>query len=186
MHRLLCLFWFGGSGRFSFESRGEITHEKENGADKLNYNGIDAVEFMINTNPGEPFRPLAKIASGGELSRIMLAVKCVLSDAEGIGTVIFDEIDTGVSGKTAQKIGIKLSQLSRSPQVICITHSAQVASVADNHCKIIKEVVDGRARTRVEVLETEERVMELARIMGGVNITESVIRSARELLEYKS
>jgi len=166
--------------------RVDINVCKENGKEKLTSNGCDSVEFMINTNPGEPFRPLAKIASGGELSRIMLAIKCVLSDAEGIGTVIFDEIDTGVSGKTAQKIGIKLKELSSGPQVICITHSAQVASMADEHYKIVKEVKEGRAETIISTLDYSGRVNELARIMGGVNITEAVIKSAKELLEYKN
>lgn len=165
----------------------EISREREdNGDDKLNQNGFDNVEFMITTNPGEPFRPLARIASGGELSRIMLAIKCVLSDAEGIATVIFDEIDTGVSGKTAQKIGVKLAQLGRTLQVICITHSAQVASVADSHYKITKDIIGERAETHVTLLEKEERVTEIARIMGGVNITDAVLKSAHELLEYKN
>lgn len=150
----------------------------------LNENGCDEVEFMISTNPGEPLRELAKIASGGELSRIMLAIKCVLSDAEGISTVIFDEIDIGVSGKTAQKIGIKLRELAKNMQVLCITHSAQVASLANNHIKIIKDVESERAYTRVKVLDREERVNEIARIMGGANITEAVMKSARELLDY--
>lgn len=152
---------------------------------ELNENGCDDVEFLISTNPGEPMRPLAKIASGGELSRIMLAIKCVLADAEGIGTVIFDEIDTGVSGKTAQKIGIKLRELAKNMQVFCITHSAQVASSADSHFLIVKDVEGERAYTRVKLLDIEGRVNEIARIMGGVNITEAIVRSARELLDYK-
>ncbi len=158
----------------------------ENGKIRLSSKGIDSVEFLINTNPGEPFRPLSKIASGGELSRIMLAIKCVLSGASGIETVVFDEIDTGVSGKTAQKIGIKLSELAKTVQVFSITHSAQVASGADCHFKIYKEVLDGRAYTKVVNLDSEGRISELARIMGGVNITDSVLKSAKELLEYRT
>lgn len=162
-----------------------VTKKKEaNSTLALSETGCDEVEFMISTSPGEPPRPLAKIASGGELSRIMLAIKCVLSDAEGTGTVVFDEIDSGVSGKTAQKIGIKLHELAKNMQVLCVTHSAQVASAADNHFKIVKNIEAGRAYTKLEHLDNDGRVYEIARIMGGVNITDAVIRSAKELLEY--
>ena len=146
-------------------------------------NGYDVVEFYIATNPGEPMKPLTKIASGGELSRIMLAIKCVLADAEAVPSIIFDEVDTGVSGKTSQKIGLKLHELSYSTQVICITHSAQIAAVADHHFKICKDEIDGRVETRLNLLDREGRVGELARIIGGVNITEKTKETALEMLE---
>lgn len=146
-------------------------------------NGYDAVEFYIATNPGEPMKPLTKIASGGELSRIMLAIKCVLADAEAVPSIIFDEVDTGVSGKTSQKIGLKLHELSRSTQVICITHSAQIAAVADHHFKICKDEIDGRVETKLNLLNRDGRAGEIARIIGGVNITEKTKETALEMLE---
>ena len=146
--------------------------------------GGDDVEFMISTNPGEPLKPLTRIASGGELSRIMLAIKCVLTAADGMPTVIFDEIDTGVSGKTSQKIGIKLRQLAvDGPQVFCITHSAQVAANGHGHYKIRKQEVEGRAETTVYALSRDERVEELARIMGGMDKSQKIIDSATEMLD---
>ena len=146
--------------------------------------GVDDVEFLISTNKGEPLKPLAKIASGGELSRIMLAIKSVLADRDHIGTLIFDEVDTGVSGKTSQKIGIKLRGLSRSGgvQVLCVTHSAQIAALADNHLLIAKRETDGRVSTSVTCLDDEGRVSEIARIMGGINITDKLRETAREML----
>lgn len=154
------------------------------GRPELTPKGGDEVEFMISTNPGEPLKPLTKIASGGELSRIMLAIKCVLTAADGMPTVIFDEIDTGVSGKTSQKIGIKLRQLAGDgPQVFCITHSAQVAANGHSHYKIRKQEVDGRAETTVYPLTKPERIDELARIMGGMDKSQKIIDSATEMLE---
>ena len=144
--------------------------------------GQDGVEFFISTNPGEEPKPLSKIASGGELSRVMLALKNVLADREGVGTVIFDEIDAGVSGRAAQKIGRKLSQAAASRQVICVTHLAQVAAYGDHHSRIYKTVEEGRTYTHVEALDREARVAELARIMVGENITATALESARELL----
>ncbi len=146
--------------------------------------GVDDVEFLISTNKGEPLKPLAKIASGGELSRIMLAIKSVLADRDRLGTLIFDEVDTGVSGKTSQKIGIKLRDLAVSggSQVLCVTHSAQIAALADNHLLISKGEVDGRISTSVKPLDTEGRVREIARIMGGINITDKLIETAREMI----
>ena len=146
--------------------------------------GVDDVEFLISTNTGEPLKPLAKIASGGELSRIMLAIKSVLADRDKLGTLIFDEVDTGVSGKTSQKIGIKLHDLAVSggSQVLCVTHSAQIAALADNHLLISKGEVDGRISTSVKPLDTEGRVREIARIMGGINITDKLIETAREMI----
>lgn len=145
--------------------------------------GADEMEFMICTNTGEEAKPLAKIASGGELARIMLAIKNVLAEKDGIGTIIFDEVDTGVSGRAAQKIGKKLAEVARHRQVICVTHLASVAACAAHHYRIYKTVEDGRTFTRVEELTRPQRVQELARIMVGENITDSVLKSAEEMLE---
>lgn len=145
--------------------------------------GADEMEFMICTNTGEEAKPLAKIASGGELARIMLAIKNVLAEKDGIGTIIFDEVDTGVSGRAAQKIGKKLAEVARHRQVICVTHLAPVAACAAHHYRIYKTVEDGRTFTRVEELTRSQRVQELARIMVGENITDSVLKSAEEMLE---
>ncbi len=146
-------------------------------------NGADEIEFLISANAGETPKPLAKIASGGELSRIMLAIKNVLADADEIGTMIFDEIDTGVSGRAAQKIALKLRQVSQGRQVICVTHLAQIASQGDVHLYISKNVRDGKTFTQVKSLIGDERAYEIARIMGGIEISELQIRSAREMLE---
>lgn len=145
-------------------------------------NGYDHVAFMIATNPGEALAPMVKIASGGELSRIMLALKSVITDKDGISTVIYDEIDTGVSGKTARKIGVKLKESSARTQILCVTHSAQIASLADTHFLIEKRERDGRAETSVKVLSGEARVEELARILGGLSVTESQRRAAMDML----
>lgn len=148
-------------------------------------NGADEVEFLISANAGEPLRPMSKIASGGELSRIMLAIKSVEAGKEQPETMIFDEIDTGVSGKTAQKIGIKLRLLAEHGQVLCVTHSAQIAAVAHRQDLIRKGEIDGRTETEVIPLDREGRIRELARIMGGAQITEKLLSTAEELLsEY--
>ncbi len=146
--------------------------------------GADDAEFLISANKGELPKPMSKIASGGELSRIMLCLKCVFADCESIGTLIFDEIDAGVSGKTSEKIGIRLKKASDGgkTQVICVTHSAILAAKADAHYKISKKESDGRTVTNVEKLDMIGRRDELARIMGGLNITETVIKAAEEML----
>ena len=149
---------------------------------ELDETGIDRMEFYISTNPGEPPKPIGKIASGGELSRIMLSLKNVIAEGDRVGTLIFDEVDTGVSGRAAQKIGRKLKQASAGRQIICVTHLAQVAAFADTHLLIAKTVRDGRTFTTVNALPQEERVQELARIMGGENLTPTVLASARELI----
>lgn len=145
--------------------------------------GIDNVTFYIRTNSGEPFKSLSTVSSGGELSRIMLSLKTVLSACDGVGTIVFDEIDTGVSGKTSSKIGISLKTLSKARQVICITHSAQVSAIAEHHFKISKSEIDGRTFTIVTPLDDDLRVREIARILGGVTITDSVIKTAEELIQ---
>lgn len=144
--------------------------------------GKDNLEFYIATNAGEPLKPLTKIASGGELSRIMLSIKNVLADKDNVDTLIFDEVDTGISGSAAQKVGQKLKQVSEGRQIICVTHLAQVAAYADNHMLISKSTEGGKTFTSVESLEKEGRINELARIMGG-NITDALKKSAEELLE---
>lgn len=149
---------------------------------KLSAAGFDDVEFLISTNPGMPPKPLAKIASGGELSRIMLAVKTVLAKNDDIATLIFDEIDTGVSGDASRKIGLKLKEVSASAQVICVTHSAQIAAFADRHLFISKAVENGQTFTKVTPLDLEARQRELARIMGGNRVTQALLQSAREML----
>jgi DNA repair protein RecN (Recombination protein N) len=148
--------------------------------------GLDKVEFLISANPGESPRPLAKIASGGELSRIMLSIKNVLADQDDIDTLIFDEIDSGVSGRAAQKIGMKLKQVSKGRQIICVTHLAQIASQADRHMLINKEVSNNRTFTTLIPLDFEGRKAEIARIMGGANITKLTLDSAEEMLKMSA
>lgn len=143
--------------------------------------GKDSAEFLISTNPGEPLRPLMKIASGGELSRIMLAIKTVLADRDEIDTVIFDEIDVGISGRTAQRVSEKMMLIGRTRQVICITHLAQIAAMADSHYRIEKQVEEGETRTQIRRLSEEESVQELARILGGAEITDIVVKNAAEM-----
>lgn len=152
---------------------------------KLTGNGMDTVEFLISTNKGEGMKPLSKIASGGELSRIMLALKNVIADKDDIHTLIFDEIDTGVSGRAAQKIGIKLRQVSSARQVLCVTHLSQLAVMADNHLLIEKKTEGDRTFTSVRQLDFEERKYEIARIMCGDNITDTALKNAEELLKSR-
>jgi len=149
----------------------------------LKSDGCDDIEFLISANAGESPRPLIKIASGGELSRIMLAIKTTLSNADATDTLIFDEIDTGVSGKTARKIGEKMRQISEKKQVLCVTHLAQIASLANNHLLIQKKISDDRTYTSVKSLDTSERIHEIARIMSGENITDMTLRAAEELIK---
>lgn len=148
----------------------------------LSSTGYDKIEFLISTNPGEPPKPLAKIASGGELSRIMLAIKNILAAKDTVDTLIFDEVDAGVSGRASRKIGLKLKSVGEVCQVICVTHSAQIASVADNHLLIQKEFKNDKTYTKVIHLDFEQRKRELARIMGGMEITDALLKSAEEML----
>lgn len=155
----------------------EVNSDREYSA-----NGTDRAEFLISTNPGEAVRPLADIASGGELSRIMLAIKSVLADKDSINTLVFDEIDAGISGRTAQMVSEKLAYISRNHQVICITHLAQIASMADAHYLIEKhQTEDGRTKTLISLLDEKKSEGELARILGGAKITDLVITSAAEM-----
>lgn len=143
--------------------------------------GIDDIEFQISLNQGQPVKPLAEVASGGELSRIMLAIKAVMADQDEIETLIFDEIDVGISGRTAQKVSEKMALIGREHQVICITHLAQIAAMADHHYLIEKSTQDAVTRTKIYPLSEEASVMELARILGGAKITDTVIQSAKEM-----
>lgn len=147
--------------------------------------GKDKVEFLISANAGEALKPLAKIASGGEMSRVMLALKTVLVDADEIGTFVFDEIDTGVSGRTAQKVGEKMHGLGKKRQILCITHLPQIAALADRHFLIEKESTAADTITNVMPLETEGSVREVARLMGGSDVTEATLAAARELVAGK-
>ncbi len=152
--------------------------EQEPGTD-----GCDAVRFLMSANAGEDLKPIARIASGGELARIMLALKNVLAEQESIGTLVFDEVDTGVSGRAAQKVAEKLAQVSRRKQVLCVTHLPQLAAMADTHFSVEKGERDGRTYTRVVLLDREQRKAELARITGGSHVTEALLASAGELLD---
>ncbi|MBB6216639.1 DNA repair protein RecN (Recombination protein N) [Anaerosolibacter carboniphilus] len=149
----------------------------------LTSKGIDHIEFLISTNSGEPLKPLTKIVSGGEMSRIMLAFKTILAAVDNIPTLIFDEIDTGISGRTATIVGEKLALISSTHQILCITHLPQIALMADNHFHIIKTSIEGHTKTTVERLKDNERIDELARLLGGVSLTQLTIEHAKEMLE---
>ncbi len=149
---------------------------------KLSKNGDSVAELLISSNLGEPPKPIAKIASGGELSRVMLAIKSALADKDKISTLIFDEVDTGVSGKAAQKIGVKLKEVSKNRQVLCVTHSAQVAALSDNQLLIAKHTDNGRTFTEVKLLNDEERIYEIARIMSTDKVTDLMLKNAECML----
>ncbi|MBQ8303019.1 MAG: DNA repair protein RecN [Clostridia bacterium] len=151
----------------------------------LNRDGSDVIEFYISANRGAEPQPLSKIASGGEMSRIMLALKSVIADKDGVPTVIYDEIDAGVSGKTARKIGIKMLSLSKNTQLFCVTHSAQIASLGDMHFLISKSDVNGATETSVKLLDKEGRISELSRILGGIDVTDAQKAAARDMLEER-
>ena len=151
--------------------------------DHFTPSGWDGAQFLISTNPGQPMRPLKDVASGGELSRIMLAIKTVLADSDDIPTLIFDEIDTGISGRTAQKVSEKLMLIAKSHQVICITHLPQIAAMADSHFEIAKSASQGRTITTIRLLDRQASVEELARLLGGARITEAVLKNAGEMKE---
>lgn len=148
---------------------------------ELTANGAEEAEFMVSMNLGEPLKPIEKVASGGELSRIMLAIKTLLADREDIGTLIFDEIDTGISGRTAQKVSEKMALIGQRHQLLCITHLPQIAAMADAHFLVEKSYVEGQTRTRIDSLSMEESCKELARMLGGAEITDTVMVSAKEM-----
>jgi DNA repair protein RecN (Recombination protein N) len=180
-----------GSARFQVE----ITHSQSadgvpvpdlEGRWSYSDKGIDKVEFLISPNPGEPLKPLAKIASGGETSRIMLALKSILSEADLTSTLVFDEVDVGVGGRSGGVVGEKLWALTSSHQVLCITHLPQIAAFADDHYKITKQVVDDRTRTRVDRLDAEEQEQEIAAMIGGTPVSPAALENAREMLRDTS
>lgn len=162
-----------------------IKEEYKNEEKLLYKNGSDSLEFFISPNRGADAKPLAKIASGGELARVMLALKSVIADKDSVSTLIFDEIDSGVSGKTARKIGIKMLELAKSSQIFAVTHSAQIASLANGHYLISKTDVEGKTATSVRLLDYEGRVRELSRILGGIDVTEAQRRAAIDMLEER-
>jgi len=155
----------------------EVTNLRE-----FSPNGVDKVAFTVSANPGEPLQPLSKVASGGELSRMMLALRCAFADKEHTQTLIFDEIDTGISGKTSHKIGVKLHEVAKKgTQVICVTHSPQIAAIADTHLFVSKTENEGRTHSSVQTLSDEEHINEVARIIGGAKITDQTLAAAKEL-----
>lgn len=157
-----------------------VSHNKT----ELSENGQDFIELLISANPGEEPKPVAKIASGGELSRMMLAIKTVLASSDVIDTLIFDEVDTGISGSAAQKVGLKLKEVSKSRQVLCVTHQAQIAALADNHFLISKNIKDDRTYTEIKQLDYNGRLGELARILDGVSASDTAIAHAKQLLNF--
>lgn len=158
--------------KVNFDDSGSFTAE-----------GIDKIEFLISTNPGEDLKPLSRIISGGEMSRIMLGFKSILAKYDEIPTLIFDEIDTGISGRTAQVVGEKISKISREHQVICVSHLPQIVALADSHYLISKETQDSRTITNIQRLTVDDRIKELARLLGGVNLTDTTLSHAKEMLE---
>jgi len=154
----------------------------ERGIECIRPDGLDRVEFMISPNPGEELRPLSKIASGGELSRIMLAIKTILSVAASVETIVFDEVDSGVSGATAEVVGEKISSLAAYHQIVCITHLPQIACQGETHFLVKKEIADGRTEATIAELSSEERVQEIARLLAGREITPQAVANAREML----
>ena len=164
----------------------KIDVDEADGKKILNKDGYDKVEFYFSANKGADAQSLAKIASGGEIARVMLAIKSVIADKDGVSSVVFDEIDTGVSGKTARKIGLKMRDMSSGLQILCITHSAQIASLADTHYLISKREVGGATETSVKTLDYDGRVKELSRILGGINVTDSQRAAAVDMLNERA
>ena len=156
-----------------------VSHEIQ----QLAKNGQDKLELLVSANLGEEPKPVAKIASGGELSRIMLAIKTVMAENDIIDTLIFDEVDAGISGSAAQKVGLKLKEVSQSRQVLCVTHQAQIAALANEHLLIKKETKDNKTYTNITTLDFEGRKRELARIIDGVDITDTALAHAEQLLK---
>ncbi len=180
-----------GKAKFEVAFSTQITNDLEDIAtadfEKIGPDGMDRVSFLLSPNPGEALKPLVKIASGGELSRIVLALKAVLSKTKSLETLIFDEVDAGIGGAISEKVGLKLKQLSQKHQVICITHLAQIAKYAENQFRISKKVIDGRTFTTIVPLAQENaRIEEIARMIGGANITSATLTHAKELLEQAS
>ena len=163
--------------------RFQVEFAPKEGAWGLDETGGDEVQFLMSANVGEALKPIQKVASGGELARIMLALKNVLAEGDGIDSLVFDEVDTGVSGRAAQKVAEKMAQVARKKQVLCVTHLPQIAAMADTHFSVEKGERDGRTYTRVERLDRAGRIEELARLIGGAAVTPALRRSAEELLD---
>lgn len=163
--------------------RFQVEFEAKPGPDGMDATGLDEVRFLMSANLGEDLKPIQKIASGGELARIMLALKNVLAETDDVSTLVFDEVDTGVSGRAAQKVAEKLYQVARTKQVLCVTHLPQLAAMGDVHFSVEKREADGRTYTAVECLDTERRMEELARLTGGTNISATMLKGAKELLK---
>ena len=161
---------------------GKIRFEVSFDAKDMDTTGIDEVRFLMSANVGEELKPINKIASGGELARIMLAMKNVLSEQDHVGTMVFDEVDTGVSGRAAQKVAEKMARISRKKQVLCVTHLPQLAAMADNHFSVEKGEMDNRTYTKVQQLDRAQRQQELARLTGGAHVSDVMLRGAEELL----
>ena len=164
----------------------DLQKRSANDAHYISENGYDSVSFMAALNEGEPMLPINHVASGGEMARIVLALKCVIAQHDGLPTIIFDEVDSGVSGKTSRKIGYCLKKTAEGMQMLCITHSAQIASLADYHYLMKKQVNNGRTEASVSLLGREERIAELSRILGGIHITEAQRRAAADMLSDKT
>ncbi|MBN7572644.1 DNA repair protein RecN [Clostridium sp. 2-1] len=162
------------------KSRMEISIVRQ---EEFNEKGFDEVSFLISTNPGEPLMPLEKVLSGGELSRIMLALKCVFAEKDEIPTLIFDEIDTGISGAVAQRVGEKMYQLSDTHQVLCITHLPQIAVLSDHHYFVMKKVKDNKTFTRIKILEKEEKELEISKMLAGDDVTEATLNNVKEMIK---
>ena len=163
--------------------RFQVDFAPKEGKYHMDETGMDEVQFLMSANVGEDLKPIHKIASGGELARIMLALKNVLAENEAVGTLVFDEVDTGVSGRAAQKVARKMSDVARRKQVLCVTHLPQIAAMADVHFSVEKGERDGRTYTAVEQLSRKRRMEELARLAGGEQVTEALLHSAGEMLD---
>jgi DNA repair protein RecN (Recombination protein N) len=170
----------------SWDPSAKASEGSQVGDQKIDATGMDQIEFLIRPNPGQPFRPLQRIASGGELSRIMLAIRNVLRRSDGLPTLVFDEVDAGIGGAEAESVGARLKQLSEDFQVLCVTHLPQIAVFGDTHLKVSKQVKEGRTRFLVDTVNRAEREEEIARMLGGIKITKKTLAHAREMLQEKT
>jgi len=169
-----------------WDPSGKASERIQLGDHRLDASGMDQIEFLIRPNPGQPFRPLQRIASGGELSRIMLAIRNVLRRSDGLPTLVFDEVDAGIGGAQAESVGARLKRLSEDFQILCVTHLPQIAVFGDTHLKVSKQVEDGRTRFLVDTIRNAEREREIARMLGGIKITKKTLAHAREMLQEKA
>jgi DNA repair protein RecN (Recombination protein N) len=170
----------------SRDPSGKASEGIQIGDHRIDASGMDQIEFLIRPNPGQPFRPLQRIASGGELSRIMLAIRNVLRRSDGLPTLVFDEVDAGIGGAEAESVGARLKRLSEDFQILCVTHLPQIAVFGDRHLKVSKQIEEGRTRFLVDTVERAEREREIARMLGGIKITKKTLAHAREMLQEKA